>query len=206
MVKPKKVRVVNPTGGTKKKSTKRRKKNPLFSSSAAPKRRSLRRKRNPSILTSDKPLNFMRDGALGLVGLVLTRQAPQMLLKSKNSGIYGYGANVVTTILAAAAAERFVGRGTGAPIAIGGGLYLVNRLLNDYVSPIGKYLSLSGVGDAQAASCGVQGLGVIRPEYVHLPATTPDGRFLPSPQLIQALQPSMAPTEKPSRLAGRFNN
>jgi hypothetical protein len=45
-----------------------------------------------------------------------------------------------------------VSRPAGAAVAIGGGLYLVNRILSEQLSPIGQYLNLAGTGDAAAAS------------------------------------------------------
>lgn len=126
-----------------------------------------RRRRNPGNGPLSKGLDFAKTGLAALVGLVLTRQLPQMVLKEKNSGAMGYGANVVTAVASAALASRFAGRQIGAAVGVGGALYVANRILSEQVSPVGKVLSLSGLGDPLAADR--RQLAGIRPGYFASP-------------------------------------
>jgi hypothetical protein len=138
---------------TKKNPAKRsRRRNPVTVISKA-KRSGPRRRRNPNLVS--KGADMLKTGTAALAGLVVTRQAPQMILGTKNTGPMGYLANLFAAILAAWAASRFVSKQIGAAVGIGGGLYLANRIISEQFSPIGKVLSLSGVGDA--AACGTMG-------------------------------------------------
>jgi len=61
-------------------------------------------------------------------------------------------------------------------------LYLVNRIITEQFAPVGKILSLAGLGDAQAA-----GLGRIREGYFPLPVVvTRDGRPVIPRAIVQA--------------------
>src|SRR4051812_41378020 len=77
----------------------------------------------------------------------------------------GYAANFGTVLLAWIGASKFVSKRAGNAVAIGGGLYLVNRVLTEKLSPIGQYLSLTGVGDAAAATTlrGIESVGFMHP-------------------------------------------
>lgn len=143
-----------------------------------------RRRRNPSII--GRSTGLLKTGLLALLGLIVTRQLPQVLLGQRNTGVLGYAANFVTALVAAAAAGRTIGKESGQAVAIGGMLYLVNRALTENFSPIGRWASLSGVGDAAAAG----GLGRIQPGYSPVPVVRgPDGQ----PIIPAALQPSVVP-------------
>jgi len=134
------------------------------------KARPVSRRRNPNgngIVS--KGMDFAKTGIAALVGLVATRQIPQMALGSANTGAMGYGANVATAIVAAALSSKFAGKTVGTAVGIGGALYVANRLITDYLSPVGKVLSLSGLGDAMAAEPG-QPSGV-RPAHFMSPET-----------------------------------
>lgn len=147
------------TGGRtmkKKTATKRpaKKRNPFVKGKASakgrkPTSRSYRRSRNPSTLT--KGADLLKLGVSALVGLVTTRQIPQTVLGESNTGIKGYLANGAVAFGAGYLANKLLGKAYGNAAFIGGGVYIANRLMNDYLSPVGKVLSLSGVGDAQAA-------------------------------------------------------
>jgi hypothetical protein len=106
-----------------------------------------RRRGNPQLFATTA--NTLKLGLAALVGLVAARQLPQMILGARNTGAIGYIANLVAAWATSMLAERFL-PGTGQAVMIGGGLYVVNRGLTDYMSPVGKVLSLSGVGDALA--------------------------------------------------------
>lgn len=190
-------------------STKRRRRNP-----AAPVHRrrtvKVRRRRNPAMV--DRTTDLMKQGAAALVGLVITRQGPQFALGAKNTGVLGYVATVIAALAASFAIRKAAGPAAGHAALIGGGMQFASRLLNEYVSPIGKMLSLSGVGDAHAA-----GLGEIRQSYFPLPVPTRPGTLeplqlnaaAPTPSVTQANAPAPAATQMAgihtrSRFASRY--
>lgn len=122
-----------------------------------------RRSRNPTgggVLRGG--VNLLKMGLFALIGLVAARQLPQMFLGAANTGIWGYAANIATAAVVGWMAGRFISREAGNAMLLGGGLFVVNRAIGDYFSPVQKYLSLSGVGDPLA-------LGDIRPGYFPLP-------------------------------------
>lgn len=177
----------------------RRRRNPLF----------LRhRRRNPNGVVS-APVRLLKTGTLALVGLVATRQVPQMLLGSRNTGVLGYVANAAAALASAAVARKIADREAAEAVGIGGALYLANRIISEQLSPIGKVLSLSGVGDAQAAGLG--NVGKYVPAYFPHPVVTDRATGKPViPQAIldaareQAEQVVAARTPAPpaARLAG----
>jgi hypothetical protein len=118
-----------------------------------------------------------------------------MLLRDKNTGILGYGANLLTVFLSAAAASRFISEEAGQAVGIGGGLYLANRIISENFSPIPKALALSGVGDA--AAVGTMG-ALVPAHFTHPPAYDAEGRVIvpaayrPAPVPITANAPGMA--------------
>jgi len=131
-----------------------RQKNPSIKAHAFKKSYRPKKHRNPEnfLGSLSKPVDFFKAGLLALIGLVVTRQVPQLILKTNNKSWLGYGANAITAGAAGYAAHKFVSKSAGAAVAIGGGLYLVNRILSEKLSPVGQYLSLAGTGDAVAAS------------------------------------------------------
>jgi len=122
--------------------------------------RGRRRSSNPKLLSGG--FNLLKFGAIALVGLVATRQIPQWVLGTKNSSWIGYAANALTALVLGFAAHKFIGKEAGGAVLIGGGLYTVSRVITEQVSPIGKVLSLTGLGDPMALS----GIG---PGYFPLP-------------------------------------
>lgn len=139
----------NPQRGTMKKRKKNsaqarvrsRQRNPFTSS----KPRSLkdtarRRRRNPEML--GKATELTKQGASALVGLVAARQIPQMILGAKNTGIIGYLVTALTAFAAKLAVQKVAGPGAGNAALIGGSMQFASRLLNEYLSPVGKVLSL----------------------------------------------------------------
>jgi len=148
-----------------KKRTKKRRpqtKNPMRSFSRPRKRAANRRRpthRNPSRRRArnggggfaSKGIASLKNGFWALVGLVVTRQLPQMLLKEKNTGAMGYAANVATALAFSYVLGRSpAGADAGGAALIGGGLYVVNRVISENFSPVGKFLSLQGMGDVNA--------------------------------------------------------
>lgn len=122
--------------------------------------RGRRRSRNPGIVRGG--VNLLKYGLYALVGLVVSRQLPQMLLGSRNTGFLGYAANIATAFALSFVGNKFGGPEAGNAMLLGGGLFVVNRAIGDNFAPVQKYLSLSGLGDPLA-------LGDIRPGYFPLP-------------------------------------
>lgn len=181
----------------RKSKTAPRKKNPFFASSkrSAAKQGS-RRRRNPARAGLLRPMDLAKSGVTALVGLVATRQIPQIILQGRNTGWIGYLANLVTAGASAALANKFIGPEAGKLVFIGGGVYTVSRILTEQLSPVGKWFSLTGLGDAQAA-----GLGQIRNGYFPVPVVT-DNRGNPHiPQaIVEAVKAQLpAPAPQPNR-------
>jgi hypothetical protein len=143
-------KVSNPATGRKKPSARKGKKNPQTTG----KKHKHRRASNPNI-------GSWRDILVGIgVALgtaVAARNVPQMLLAEKNEGIPGYAANAGITAVCAVAADHFLGRSAGFAAGIGGGVIVLDRVLTEKVSPIGRYLSLKGIGDASSVA-GLKGI------------------------------------------------
>lgn len=179
---------------TKSKSTKKRaprKANPFFAKKTA---KRTKRRSNPSI--TRKPFDLAKSSVTALLGLVAARQIPQMLLATKNTGWLGYASNVGVAALAGAIVSRFYNRDAGKLVFLGGSVYTVSRILTEQFSPIGKYFSLTGVGDAQAA-----GLGVIRDGYFPVPITRDDAGNPVIPRaIVEAARP--VPVATPAAMSG----
>lgn len=180
--------------------TKRRRSNPSRSRHHSFGHR--RRRRNPGGIMG-QTTSILKSGFYALVGLVIARQLPQWALGARNTGWLGYGANLVSTILAAMVGSRMFGVEVGKDVALGGGLYTVNRIIQDQLSPVGKVLSISGLGDYNA-------LGDIQPGYFPLPVPTDangqpiiPAELRPAP-VAMATGKGMAGISRPSRYANRF--
>ncbi len=94
------------------------------------------------------------NGAYVIGGAVGSRWLTQMglsMLGQSNSGIIGYGGNVVATLALAWAGGKFLGRGSRAWILAGGMAGLALRFLQDQTS-FGQMFSLSGMGDMGMAA------------------------------------------------------
>jgi hypothetical protein len=138
------------------------------------------RRRNPSGITAilGSPKDIMVTGVAGLISAVATRQLPQLLLTTANTGIEGYAANLVTALLATWGAGMFAGPKAAWGALTGGMVILLDRVLTEQVSPIGPYLALSGVGDATAMS----NMGTIRQGYYTHPGLVDASGNLIAPQ------------------------
>lgn len=144
-MKRKKKTTKNPVRYSHKKNARgSRRKNPV----AADGRRGARR-RNPSGILR-KGTDVLQAGFWVVVGLVLTRQIPQLVLKDKNTGVMGYVAGIVTAIASAWAASKVGGEKAALMAGAGGGAYVITRAAQENLNPFGKYLTLSGLGDAMA--------------------------------------------------------
>jgi hypothetical protein len=159
-----------------------------------------RRRSNPGIMSATT--SILKSGFYALIGLVVARQLPQWALGARNTGWLGYGANLAATILTAMIASKMFGVEIGKDVAIGGGIYTVNRILQDQLSPVGKVLSISGLGDYNA-------LGDIQPGYFPLPVPTDaNGQpIIPAelrPAPVAVATKGMSGISRPSRYANRF--
>jgi len=144
-------------------------------------KRTGRRRRNPGELgrTIGNTKELVTGSVAGLISAVATRQVPQMILNTGNTGMEGYAANLATALVTTWAAGKFAGPAAGRGALIGGMVILLDRVVSDNVSPISSYLSLSGVGDHRAYSK----LGTIRQGYyTHPGLLNPDGSlYAPDP-------------------------
>lgn len=156
---------------TKKKYTSKtpaKKSNP-FGYAKKPTANSIRpkKRRNGSSSFATKPVQMLKTAMVALSGLVVARQLPQMLLSTRNTGNFGYAANIGTALLGGFLVGKFAGAENGYMFAIGGTAYSLSRVLTEKFSPFGQVFALSGVGDAQAA-----GMGAIRPWDWNVPLQT----------------------------------
>jgi hypothetical protein len=128
-----------------------------------PNRRKNPRRRNPDFLRSivGSPKTLVVGAVSGLTAAVITRQLPQMLMKQNNTGWKGYAANVAAGLASTYAASRLAGPEAATAALIGASVILLDRILTEKVSPLGKYLALSGAGDATATG----NLGTIADGY-----------------------------------------
>lgn len=155
-----------------------------------------RRSSNPMLSSG---FNLLKFGAIALIGLVATRQIPQWVLGANNSSWVGYLANAATALVLGYLAHRFMGKEAGGAVLIGGGLYTVNRILQEQVSPIGKVLSLTGLGDPMALS----GIG---PGYFPLPVPLDSNGNAVIPAEIRALPAAPAGGMKGLDAGSRFRS
>jgi hypothetical protein len=148
--------------------------------------------RNPSGLGDviGSPKDIAVTGLSALGSAVATKQLPQMILGSGNTGAQGYIANAVAGLAATWAAGSFIGRGAGAGAFAGALVIILDRVLTDQFSELGPVLSLSGVGDATSYGK----LGTIRDGYFFHPGLV-DGNgnmITPQPVLDAAVQQVLA--------------
>jgi hypothetical protein len=135
---------------------------------------------------------MMKMAAYAALGLIATRQVPQIVLGTRNAGIVGYVGNFVTAAGAAAIAKKAIGNEAGVAVLIGGSLYAFNRLLNDF-TPLGKTLNLSGVGDTQASGS-LRGLvSAYQPNLV----VTRDGQAVLPQAFVDRMRSLLPPAAAP---------
>jgi hypothetical protein len=149
-----------------------------------------KKKRNPDAAKLlQKPVDALRFGGLGLAGLVATRYLPQIALASYNKGVVGYAANLAVAVATGAVAGATIGVPEGFAVFIGGSLYLVNRIFTD-LTPLGRQLNLSGIGDVHAAG----DLGALVSAYFPVPVVkTRDGRPVIPAAIIEAVLRQIPP-------------
>ena len=138
----------NPQTRPAKKPATAKKKNPQHT----PAKHHTKRKNPDVFAVFGKPQDLAINIAVALTSAVATRQIPQMILADANSGWKGYLANVATGVAATLAAHQFVSMGAAQAALLGSGVIVLDRVLTEKFSPVGKYLSLTGLGDATAAT------------------------------------------------------
>lgn len=160
------------------------------------------RRRNPEALDMVKePINVLKFGMVALLGMLATRQVPQWLLKANNTGWKGYLANLATATAGGIGTTKFAGKQNGSAVMIGGGLYLVNRIISEQLSPIGTMLALSGVGDP-AASSARPALGKLQQAYFAHPVRRDKAGNPIIPQEILQAAAAAAAAAAPSKVSG----
>jgi hypothetical protein len=151
-----------------------------------------KRRRNPGGIGAaiGSPKELLTGAAAGLLSAVATRQVPQMILSTANTGVEGYAANLATALAVTWAAGAFMGPAAARGALIGGTVIVLDRILSEQVSPVAQYLQLSGVGDAMAYNK----LGTIRQGYyMHPNLQNPDGSmYIPDPISDAAVQAVVA--------------
>ena len=178
---------------TKNPQAKHRTKNPAKITSPAPVSHKAKKRTSNPLGLGTRATSLLKNGTLALGGLLITRQLPQLALAGNNTGWMGYGANFLTAILASIAADK-VSAGAGGPVLIGGGLYLVDRVLTEQFSSAGQILSLNGCGDAKVAVNGTRGLSGVRQGYFPLPVQYgSDGQPIIPAAIVAAAQVGMQP-------------
>lgn len=178
----------------------RRRRNPITARAAANprRRRTTRRRSNPTFMRRTRRRrnasmrgagSIAKQGVTALIALVATRQLPQMVLGANNTGWIGYGANIASAVATAMVARSVAGEEAYRAALIGGVCYTASRVLTEQLSPIGQYLSLTGIGDAAAATS----LGTIEDAYQPYPVNYVDGAPYIPPQLLAAQAAAAAP-------------
>ena len=138
------------------------------------------RRRNPVLAAPLQQVLPLAGWAI--VGGVATRTLPQLLLKDKNTGLYGYGANALTALGVSMALGKFIGSQAGLGSLLGGITMLAGRLIADYFGKtVVEFSSLLG-SDVSFD------LGLYTPSYFPLP-TVSSGRLQTTRGPIAALPP-----------------
>lgn len=179
--------------------------NPFFQKKSAP----ARKKANPDKF---KPVEAAKSGAIILSGLLISRQLPQVVMGASNKDWLGYAMNFGTALLGGFGVAMVLGNRAGFEFAAGGAAYTISRVATEKLSPVGRYLSLTGVGDATAASmgdCRKAGVGVVVPDSFNEPLLRrADGTILIPPHIqlaIEAGRPVPMPAQQPqASTVGRF--
>lgn len=132
--------------------------------------------------------DILKTAAWAIAGGVATRALPQMFLSQYNTGLMGYGLNLLTAAGSAWVAERFLGSNASRGILIGGLVMLGGRIISDY---FGKDVVTFGGGLLGAYGDPSFDLGLYEPNQFVVP-TVSEGRLqvtdyskmLPQPQIV----------------------
>lgn len=139
------------------------------------------------------------DAGWTAVGGVGSRTLTQFALGSSNTGIMGYGANLLSGLLISWGVRSFLKNGpAGNYVIIGTLLGIIFRAVQDF-TPFGQYASLSGLGDFMATTFW-QPRGFVNSGKSG--ATWQDGQVR---QIAQAAAASAAATSVPAARKGMGN-
>ena len=163
-----------------------RKHNPLLAKATRHHRRRrsnvrhTRRRRNPLALAL--PVRELMPTALYAIGGgVAARAIPQLVLKDKNTGIFGYGANALTTVVLSMLLGKFVGKNASVGALLGGTVMTVGRIIAEqFGKSVVEFQSLLGAGDP---SFDLRGLGLYQPNYFAVPTISRGGLQVTSPPM-----------------------
>lgn len=139
-----------------------RRRNPFvsFYSRKRRNRRGSRRRRNPSrikgIVSQLRPLQIVSAGVAAAAGALGTRAIAQMVLRDKNVGMFGYGANLVTALLLGFVTQKFTGnRALALSVGTGGAAAIFLRFWQEKVSMSAPSVSGYGLGDYDFSADGL---------------------------------------------------
>lgn len=132
--------------------------------------------------------DILKTAAWAIAGGVATRALPQMFLSQYNTGLMGYGMNLLTAAGLAWVGERFMGQNASRGILIGGLVMLGGRVISDY---FGKDVVTFGGGLLGAYGDPSFDLGLYEPNQFVVP-TVSDGpmqltdysKMLPQPVAV----------------------
>lgn len=94
-----------------------------------------RRRRNPSSIGASlgNLKGLLMDSAYAIAGGIATRSVPQAVLPNQNTGLMGYGLNILTAAVGSAAITKFTKNArAGGMFLLGGIVMTVGRAIDDY--------------------------------------------------------------------------
>lgn len=114
--------------------------------------------------------SLITTGTFALVGALGSKIGAQLVLGTNNTGVFGYGGNLVAGAALWFLAEKALKNRTAANgIAIGTVIQVILRAINDF-TPFGTYVANLGMGDYQAQS-------YVTPQILIDPVTSADIRI-----------------------------
>jgi hypothetical protein len=171
----------NPQKRRRSKRSRSRRRNPvvLMSRSRSRNRRSsrkssTRRRRNPSSLAVGgfNLKTIAVNGVAAAGGAIGTRGLTQMILREKNTGAMGYGANALVAVALGWGASKVAGKEIGTAVTVGGIAGLVLRYWSERISQTSP-AAVSGLGDVDFSD---DGLGAYINTPFYLPSVSePNG-------------------------------
>lgn len=138
-------------------------------------RSSGRRRRNPVGAISLAGFNLKAVAIAGVAaagGAIATRGLTQMVLRDKNTGAMGYGANLLAALVLGFGANKVAGREIGTAVATGGIAALVLRYWSERISGSSPSALQGGLGDYDFSD---DGLGQYIDTQFQLPSVSAAG-------------------------------
>jgi hypothetical protein len=137
--------------------------------------------------------NYLTFSLWAIAGMLGARAIPEALLGASNTGLMGYGANVLTAIVGGPLVGKvFKNRRAGVAFTVGGILSIVARAISEY-TPFGAQIkqafALQGVGDWGMAGLGEyltsnQYAQPLQQQNVDWPAQVPARTFVRAAQVM----------------------